>query len=138
MTDDERLIGESVERHNRRVRRRRLWAAVDRWLARVLIVLLVLLAIATYVERQQRSDADRQSVEDRRELAAKQRVVECTIRGVLELSRDRAQQQGRLDPASAQVIERALAPLEDGCPPLVTPSQVDPPPQTPRPAEGGA
>lgn len=75
------------------------------------------------------------------------RVTSCVVRGVLELSLDRAEQRGELDlrvviPRTGQVVtsgdllRAAIEPLREDCPPLVIPAEDEPPPPIPgsRPA----
>jgi len=81
------------------------------------------------------------------------RIVRCVVRGVLELSADRARQRGdQGEPVvlpdgsvttTAELFERVILQLEDeDCPPLVVPAENEPPPpggtvRTPARSRGG-
>lgn len=75
-------------------------------------------------ERLARVEADEASILERR-------VTACVVRGVLELSRDRALRAGALTEADSALYAAALAPLRRDCPPLIVPPERERTPPTP-------
>jgi hypothetical protein len=104
----------------------------DRWggrferLERIVALVLVALAVGgVWLERGERQAADAASVAERKAIA-------CTVRGVLEVSRDRAAATGTLDADSRELYRAALKDLRTDCPPLFRPVD-DPARGRPRP-----
>jgi hypothetical protein len=117
-----------------RRRPRRAKVQLVRWLA-ILAVLAMFGALGGLFHQLQ-VEIDR-AVQADNASEVERRIVSCTVRGVLELSAERARQRGELNEpvvlpdgtvtTTGALFRGVLSRLREDCPPLVVPTQTEPP-----------